>query len=58
MVARDNTVLANLQAVSNTGGVVIKNNTISENLQCKQNNPQPVGGGNSAGDKEDQCARL
>jgi hypothetical protein len=58
MVARDNTLLANLQAVSNTGGLVIKNNTISENLQCKQNNPPPVGGGNTAGDKEDQCARL
>jgi hypothetical protein len=58
MVAQGNTLLANLQAVSNTGGVVIKNNTISENLQCKQNNPPPVGGGNTAGDKEDQCARL
>jgi hypothetical protein len=58
MVAQGNTILANLQAVSNTGGVVIKNNRISENLQCKQNNPPPVGGGNTAGDKEDQCARL
>ena len=58
MVARGNTILANLQAVSNTGGLVIKNNTISENLQCKQNNPPPTGGGNTAGDKEDQCARL
>ena len=58
MVARDNTILANLQAVSNTGGLVIQNNRISENLQCKQNNPPPTGGGNVAGDKEDQCARL
>ena len=58
MVARGNTILANLQAVSNTGGLVIKNNRISENLQCKQNNPPPTGGGNAAGDKEDQCARL
>jgi hypothetical protein len=58
MVARGNTILANLQAVSNTGGVVIKNNTIAENLQCKQNNPPPTGGGNTAGDKEDQCRRL
>ncbi len=58
MVARGNTVLANLQAVSNTGGLVIENNTISENLQCKQNNPPPTGGGNKAGDKEDQCRKL
>jgi hypothetical protein len=58
MVARNDTILANLQAMSNTGGLVIENNTISENLQCKQNNPPPTGGGNTAGDKEDQCARL
>ena len=58
MVAQGNTVLSNLQAVSNTGGLVIKNNRISENLQCKQNNPPPTGGGNTAGDKEDQCATL
>ena len=58
MVAQGNTVLANLQAVSNTGALVIKNNRISENLQCKQNNPPPTGGGNVAGDKEGQCAKL
>jgi hypothetical protein len=58
MVARNNTVLANLQAVSNTGGLVIAGNTVAENLQCKQNDPPPVGGGNKAGDKEDQCAKL
>ncbi len=58
MEARSNTILANLQAVSNTGGLVIKNNRISENLQCKQNNPPPTGGGNTAGDKENQCRKL
>jgi cytoskeletal protein CcmA (bactofilin family) len=58
MVARNNTVLGNLQAVQNTGGLVIAGNTIAENLQCKQNDPPPVGGGNKAGDKEDQCAKL
>ncbi len=58
MVARGNTILANFQANQNTGGLVIKNNTISENLQCQSNNPPPTGGGNTAGDKEDQCARL
>jgi hypothetical protein len=58
MVARSNTILANLQAVQNTGRLVIQSNRISENLQCKQNNPPPTGGGNVAGDKEGQCARL
>jgi hypothetical protein len=58
MVARGNTVYANLQANQNTGGLVIENNRIAENLQCQSNNPAPVGGGNTAGDKEGQCARL
>ena len=58
MVARGNTILANFQANQNKGGLVIKNNKISENLQCQSNNPAPVGGGNTAGDKEGQCARL
>jgi hypothetical protein len=58
MVARGSTILANLQVFQNTGGVVLKNNTIAENLQCKQNFPPPTGGGNKAGDKEGQCARL
>ena len=58
MVARGNTILANFQANQNTGGLVIENNRIAENLQCQSNNPPPVGGGNTAGDKEGQCARL
>ena len=58
MVARGNTILANFQVNQNTGGLVIKNNRIAENLQCQSNNPPPTGGGNTAGDKEDQCARL
>jgi hypothetical protein len=58
MVARNNVIFANLQAVQNTGGLVIENNQIAENLQCKENNPPPGGGGNTAGDKEDQCAAL
>lgn len=56
--ANKNTVLANLQVVGNTGGVSLTNNKIAENLQCKENTPPPTGGGNQAGDKEDQCARL
>lgn len=58
MVAQGNTILANFQANQNTGGLVIQNNRIAENLQCQSNNPPPVGGGNTAGDKEGQCARL
>jgi hypothetical protein len=58
MAARSNTIGGNLQAVQNTGGLVISNNRIAQNLQCKQNNPPPTGGGNTAGDKEGQCARL
>jgi len=33
MVTRGNTIRANFQANQNTGGLVIENNTISENLQ-------------------------
>ncbi len=58
MVARGNTILANFQANQNKGGLVIQNNRIAENLQCQANNPPPTGGGNTAGDKEDQCAAL
>jgi hypothetical protein len=48
----------NLQVFQNTGGVTLLRNVIAENLQCKENSPRPTGGGNVAGDKEDQCARL
>jgi hypothetical protein len=48
----------NLQVFLNTGGVTLLRNGIAENLQCKENRPRPTGGGNLAGDKEDQCARL
>ena len=58
MISRDNTLLANFQANQNTGGLVISNNRIAENLQCQANTPPPTGGGNTAGDKEGQCARL
>jgi len=58
MIARGNTILANFQANQNKGGLVIENNRIAENLSCQSNNPPPVGGGNTAGDKEGQCARL
>ena len=47
-----------LQFESNDAWMVARNNTIGANLQCKENNPPPTGGGNTAGDKEDQCAAL
>ena len=58
MISRGNTLLANLQANQNTGGLVIENNRTSENLQCQANNPPPTSGGNTAGDKKDQCAAF
>lgn len=53
-----NDIGANLQAFQNTGGLTIAKNVIAENLQCAANNPPPTGGGNTAGDKEEQCANL
>lgn len=58
MVARSNTILSNLQAVGNRSGLVISSNRISQSFQCKENNPPPTGGGNTAGDKEGQCSAL
>lgn len=48
----------NFQVFQNTGGVTLLQNRIAENLQCKENIPAPVGKGNIAGSKEDQCANL
>jgi hypothetical protein len=59
LAARRNIIKEDLQAFQNTGGVVISNNTIDANLQCKANVPPPTGGGNVVqGNKEDQCAGL
>ncbi len=57
--ARNNHLGGNLQAFQNTGGVTLVRNTLLKgNLQCKENVPAPVGSGNRAASKEDQCARL
>jgi hypothetical protein len=56
--ATENEVGGNMQVFQNTGGVTLLRNVIAENLQCKENSPPPTGGGNVAGDKEDQCANL
>jgi hypothetical protein len=59
LVARGNTVGGNIQVFQNTGGVEISKNRVKGNLQCKENNPRPTGGGNIVGgNKEDQSSRL
>jgi hypothetical protein len=59
LAANGNVIGGNLQAFRNTGGMEIRKNRIDGNLQCKENRPRPVGGGNIVqGNKEDQCRRL
>lgn len=53
-----NVVGGNVQVFHNEGGVLLRNNRIDGNLQCKANTPAPRGSGNVAASKEDQCARL
>jgi len=55
-----NFVGGNLKYEKNLGGVAanISNNRIGGNLECKDNVLPPVGGGNTAGSKKDQCAGL
>jgi hypothetical protein len=55
--ANDNRVGGNIQVIGNSGGAEIFRNIVDENLQCKENSPAPIGGGNVVGgNKEDQCA--
>jgi hypothetical protein len=55
----DNDVNGSVQVMKNVGGVVISTNIIDGNLQCKENEPAPIGGGNEVqGNAEDQCATL
>jgi hypothetical protein len=57
--ASRNSVGGSIQVFQNSGGVRIAQNRVDGNLQCKENNPAPTGGGNVVqGNKEDQCARL
>jgi len=57
--ANSNQIGGSLQAFKNTGGLVIDDNRIDGNLQCKENVPPPDGGGNVVqGNKEDQCRGL
>lgn len=54
----DNEIGEDLQFFKNRGASVIADNRIGENLQCKENKPPPVGGGNTAEQKEGQCRAL
>jgi hypothetical protein len=54
-----NEVGADVQAFANLGGVLVQDNGIGGNLQCKDNVPAPEGGNNTvSGNREDQCANL
>jgi hypothetical protein len=56
-----NRVDGDMQVFENrsSSALVIRSNTIDQNLQCKSNNRSPTGGGNRVGgSKEDQCRLL
>lgn len=54
-----NHVAGNLQVFKNRGGgnKVVSGNTVSQDLQCKENSAPFTGGPNAAGETEDQCFR-
>src|SRR5688500_1626591 len=54
----ENQVAGNMQLFKNQGPSEVSGNIVAKNLQCKENVPPPVGGGNMAEQKEDQCAAL
>jgi hypothetical protein len=54
----ENQVGGNMQIFKNQGPSEVSGNIVGENLQCKENVPPPIGGGNVAEQKEDQCAAL
>lgn len=52
-------VNADIQLFSNDGEFDVRGNRVGGNLQCKSNDPKPVGGNNTVeGNKEDQCKGL
>lgn len=54
----NNDIVGSIQANKNTGGLEITGNRIGNGLQCQDNNPPPVGGGNVAKQKQGQCQFL
>lgn len=53
-----NTIGGNLQFNQNTGSSDISGNMITGKLQCEKNTPPPAGSGNTAKQKQGQCALL
>jgi hypothetical protein len=54
-----NEVGGSVQVFQNDAEILIRDNRIDGNLQCKENVPPPAGSGNIVqGNKEDQCAKL
>ena len=50
---------SDIQLFTNNGRFEVRGNVVEGNLQCKSNDPAPVGGNNRvAGNKEDQCKNL
>jgi hypothetical protein len=61
LLVDDNHVNQDVQLFQNVGGssITVSDNHIDGNLQCKENDPFPTGGGNVVqGNKEDQCSGL
>jgi len=58
LTVSESVVGGNLQVFKNSGDIALESNQISGDLQCKENDPAPVGGGNTAASKEDQCFAL
>ena len=57
--AANNKVGGSIQVIGNDALATITANRVDGNLQCKENEPAPVGGGNIVqGNKEDQCEAL
>lgn len=58
VLAQGNQLGGSLQALGNRGGVLLNQNRVTGNLQCKDNQPEPRGSGNTAASAEDQCRNL
>jgi hypothetical protein len=54
----DNVVTGDLQLFKTRGPSAVLTNRIRQNLQCGENQPRTVGGGNSAAGKQGQCRLL
>jgi hypothetical protein len=54
----NNDIVGSIQANKNIGGLEITGNRIGNGLQCQDNSPPPVGGGNVAKQKQGQCQFL